>query len=132
MGRLRAAWKSAIVPALGKTAVRKEQKIVGTNSVMLLKTKKGVSETKLKRTQNEPPLSDQMRETEPKFELFDIAHVGAGDWIVGDGAGTGIAGLGETRETAREFKNTGNRARMLMKTKHITFLNAANQRPLAH
>ena len=27
-----------------------------------------------------------MREIEPKFELFDIAHVGAGDWNAGDGA----------------------------------------------
>ncbi len=131
MGKLPIARKSAIVPALGKTAVRKEQKTVGTNSVMLLKTKKSMSETKLKRTQNEPQLSAQMREIEPKFELFDIAHAGAGDWIVGDAAGTGIAGLGERRGTAREFKNTGNKARMLMKTKHITFLKGANQRPLA-
>ena len=72
-----------------------------------------------------------MREINPKFELFDTAHVPAGDWIVGDVAGTEIARLVETRGTAREFKNTGNKARMLMKTKHITFLNAANQGPLA-
>jgi hypothetical protein len=72
-----------------------------------------------------------MREIDSKFELFDIAHVGAGDWIVGDAAGTEIARLVETRGTAREFKNAGNKARMLMKTKHITFLNAANQGPLA-
>jgi hypothetical protein len=67
-----------------------------------------------------------MREIDPKFELFDIAHVGAGDWIVRDGAETGVARLGETWGTARKFKNTGNKARMLMKTKHITFLNVAN------
>jgi hypothetical protein len=67
-----------------------------------------------------------MREINPKFELFDTAHVPAGDWIVGDAAGTEIARLVETRGTAREFKNTGNKARMLLKTKHITFLNAAN------
>jgi hypothetical protein len=52
-GRLRTARKSAIVPALGKIGVRRKQKIVGTNSVMSLKTKKDMSETKLKRTQNE-------------------------------------------------------------------------------
>jgi hypothetical protein len=96
---------------------------------MLLKTKKDMSETKLKRTQNELKLSAQMREINPKFELFDIASVGAGDWIVGDVAGTEIAGLGEARGTAREFKNTGNKARMLMKTKHIAFLSAANDVP---
>jgi hypothetical protein len=73
-----------------------------------------------------------MREINPKFELFDIAHVGAADWIVGDVAATEIALLGETRGTAREYKNSGNKARMLMKTKHITFLNAANDARSAH
>jgi hypothetical protein len=72
-----------------------------------------------------------MREIDPKFELFDTARVGAGDWIVGNRAVTEIARLGETPGTAREFKNTGNKARMLMKTKHITFLSGANQGPLA-
>ena len=67
-----------------------------------------------------------MREMKPRFELFDIASIGAGDWIVGDVAETEIARMGETRGTAREFKNTGNKARMLMKTKDITFLSAAN------
>jgi hypothetical protein len=62
-----------------------------------------------------------MREIEPKFELFDIAHVRAGDWIAGDEARTGIALLGETRGTAREFKSTGNKAKKLLKTKDITF-----------
>ena len=52
-----------------------------------------------------------MREIEPKFELFDIAHVGAGNSILGDVAGTGIALLGETRGTAREYKNSGNKAK---------------------
>jgi hypothetical protein len=68
-----------------------------------------------------------MREIETKFELFDTAHDGAGDLIVRNAAGTGIARLAETQETAREFKNSGNKARMLMKTKHITFLDRANQ-----
>jgi hypothetical protein len=72
-----------------------------------------------------------MREIEPRFELFDIAHVGAGDWVVGDAGGTEIARLVETWGTAREFKNAGNKARMLVKTKHITFLKSANQTPLA-
>jgi hypothetical protein len=37
-----------------------------------------------------------MRDIDPKFELFDIAQVRAGDWIVRDGAETGVARLGET------------------------------------
>jgi hypothetical protein len=72
-----------------------------------------------------------MCEIEPKFELIEIARVRAGDRTVGDVAAAEIARLGETRGTAREFKNIGNKARMLMKTKHITFLNGANQGPLA-
>ncbi len=98
---------------------------------MLLKTKKGTSETKLKRTQNELELSAQMREIEPKFELIDIAHVGPGNWTVGDAPGTEIARLGETRGTARECKNSGNKAKNWLKTKHITFLKDSNQAPLA-
>jgi hypothetical protein len=73
-----------------------------------------------------------MREINPKFELFDTAHVGAGDWVVGDAAETEIAQLRETRRTAREFKNTGNKARMLMKTKHIAILSGANDARSAH
>ena len=38
---------------------------------------------------------------------------------------------GKPGGTAREFKNTGNKARMLMKTKHINFFNTANQGSLA-
>jgi hypothetical protein len=72
-----------------------------------------------------------MLEIEPKFELYGTAHVGAGDWVVGDLAETAIARLGEARGKAREHKNRGNKARMLMKTKHITFLNVANQGTLA-
>ncbi len=67
-----------------------------------------------------------MREIEPKFELFDIAHVGAGDWIVGDVTETEIALLGETRGTTSEYKNSGNKAKKWLKTKYITFLNAVN------
>jgi hypothetical protein len=72
-----------------------------------------------------------MREIDPKFELFDSARVGAGDWISVDRAMTEITRPGETPGTARECKNSGNKARMLMKTKHITFLSGANQGPLA-
>jgi hypothetical protein len=63
-----------------------------------------------------------MREIEPKFELLDIAQVRAGDWIVGDVAGIGIALLGETRGTAREYKNSGNKAKKWLKKKDINFL----------
>jgi hypothetical protein len=73
-----------------------------------------------------------MSEMGPKFELFDIAHIRAGDWSVGDVAGTKIALLGKTRGTAREYKNSGNKAKKLLKTNDIVFLNAANDARLAH
>ncbi len=72
-----------------------------------------------------------MGEIRPKFELFDIAPGRTGDWFVGDGASTGIAPLGETRGTAKEYKNSGNKARKWLKTKHITFLSGANHALLA-
>jgi hypothetical protein len=108
-------------PGIGENRGPKKTGNDTIEASMLLKTQKGMSETKLKRTQNEPQLSAQMRETELEFEHIGIAQFPAGDWIVGDAAGTGIARLGETRGTAREYKNTGNKARMLMKTNDITF-----------
>jgi hypothetical protein len=42
---------------------------------MLLKTNKGISET----NSNELKLGAQMREMDAKSELFDIAHVPAGN-----------------------------------------------------
>jgi hypothetical protein len=73
-----------------------------------------------------------MREIEPKLELFDTARVGAGNWIVGDAAETEIARPRETRGTAREFNIAGNKAKKLLKKKHITFLSGASQGPSAH
>ena len=48
-----------------------------------------------------------MRQIGPKFELFDSAHVGAGDWIAGDRAVTEIARLGETRGPRENAKTAG-------------------------
>ena len=48
-----------------------------------------------------------MHEIDPKFELFDIAQVRAGNWIAGDGAGTGIARLGKTRGPRGNSKIAG-------------------------
>ena len=67
-----------------------------------------------------------MHELDPRFELLDIVHVRAGDWIVGDATGIEIARLVEALGTAREFKNTGNKAKKWLKTEDITFSNAAN------
>ena len=45
--------------------------------------------------------------------------------------GPELPGWGETWGTAREFKNTENKAKKWLKTKGITFLKGANQGPLA-
>jgi hypothetical protein len=44
-----------------------------------------------------------MREIDPKLEPFDIAQVRAGDWTVGDVAGTEIP-PGGNRGIARELQ----------------------------
>ena len=62
-----------------------------------------------------------MREIEPEIELIDGTRGRAREWIAGAVAGTGVVRPAKTRGTAREYKNSGNKARMLMKTKHITF-----------
>jgi hypothetical protein len=72
-----------------------------------------------------------MREIDPEFELLDIARVEAGVWTVGHGSENEIARLGKTQETGREFKNTGNKAKEWLKTKHITFLKCAIAAPFA-
>jgi hypothetical protein len=67
-----------------------------------------------------------MREIDPKFEIFDIAHVRAGDWIVGDVEETEIARLAETRGTAGEHENSGNETKKSLKTKGRAIPNAAH------
>ncbi len=70
-----------------------------------------------------------MGEIEPKFELFDIARVPAGDW---DMTGTEIVRLGQIRRIASKYKNSGNEAKKCLKTKEITVLNGANYARFAH
>ncbi len=66
-----------------------------------------------------------MREIDPKFELFDIAHVRARDRIVANVEETEIARLGESRGTIGEYKNSGNEAKKSLKTKDRAVPNAA-------
>jgi len=64
-----------IVPAShGKLGLKKTENITN-KATKSLKTKEGISETKLKRTQNEPHLSAGMRTSCIEFELFDTSHV---------------------------------------------------------
>jgi len=61
----------------GIADVRTARRITNEAS-MLLKTQEGMSETKLKRTQNEALLSAEMRTSRAKFELSVISQVSAG------------------------------------------------------
>ena len=119
-GRLR---KSEIVRAsYGKPGL-KQTKNTTIKANISLKTKEGMFETKLKRTQNGPQLSAEMREPRVKFELSDTSHVLAGTGKVGGGQHRPGRGI---QRTARKYENRGNEAKEYLKTKDITFFNAAN------
>ncbi len=80
-------------------------------------------QNELKRTQNQPQLSPDMRALRVEFESF--RH------FTGFGS-TGKDSTGRNRpaggiqRTAREYENGGNEAKEYLKTKDITFLSAAN------
>ena len=79
----------------------------------------------LKRTQNETQFIAEMGASCLEFELSDTSHVlakasiGKRD-LQRNRPGGGIQG------TARNYKNRGNEAKEYLKTKDITFSNAAN------
>ena len=98
MGRLSDARKSAIVRhwenrGLGKC--RKKYK----RSQYVIENKEMHVGNELKRTQNEPQLSAQMRELEPEFETFDIAHVSVAGRDRGMPQGSKLPGWVSTRNT---------------------------------
>jgi hypothetical protein len=63
-----------------------------------------------------------MRALNAQFELFHTAHVPAGDWNGRIQQGSKLPGRG----SARKYKNSGNEAKKSLKTKDITFFDAAN------
>ena len=64
-----------------------------------------------------------------EFELFDAQHVLAEVWSKGSVAWFGIVRLWEVWRSGTKYKNSGNEAKEYLKTKDITFLNAANCAP---
>ncbi len=83
-------------------------------------------QNELKRTQNEPQLSAEMRALRAEFEFSSTSQVLAGASSGKDGRawpkspGRGVQG------TAGEYENRGNKAKEYLKTKDITFLEVAN------
>jgi hypothetical protein len=64
-----------------------------------------------------------MRALNAQFELFGTAHVPTGCWNGDMQPGSKLSG----RESAREYKNSGNEAKKYLKTNDISFSDAANR-----
>ena len=67
-----------------------------------------------------------MHALNPTFERFQTARVSAVAWTRGNAAGFEIARMGEIERNARKYKNSGNETKKCLKTKDITFFDAAN------
>ena len=82
-------------------------------------------QNELKRTQNEPQLSAQMRALRAEFEFSSTSQVLAEAWNGKEVGGRNRPVRGIQR-TAREYENRGNEAKKCLKTKDITFLKVAD------
>jgi hypothetical protein len=80
-------------------------------------------QNELKRTQNQPQLSPEMRALRVEFEFFQ--HF-TGFGSTGKDSSGRNRPAGGIQGTAREYENRGNEAKKYLKTKDITFLSAAN------
>jgi hypothetical protein len=67
-----------------------------------------------------------MRALNAKIELSNAVRVFAHERNRGNAAGFEVDRLRETGRSARRYENRGNEAKEYLKTKDITFLNAAN------
>ena len=82
-------------------------------------------QNELKRTQNEPQLSAQMRALRAEFEFSSTSQVLAEAWNGKEVGGRNRPVRGIQR-TAREYENRGNEAKKCLKTKDITLLRVAD------
>ncbi len=67
-----------------------------------------------------------MRALNAQFEVLYIARVSAGYSGGGTCLGSETDGSGNAPGSARKYKKSGNEAKKYLKTKDITFLDAAN------
>ena len=79
----------------------------------------------LKRTQNEPQLSAEMRALRAEFEFSSTAQVLAEASNGKDDRGRNRL-VGGIQRTTRKYENRGNEAKKYLKTKDITFFDATN------
>jgi hypothetical protein len=79
-------------------------------------------ENELKTNSKRTQIECEMHALNAQFEFFQTAHVLAGDRNGGMQQGSKVPGWG----SEQKYKNTGNEAKKLLKTRDITFLNAAN------
>jgi hypothetical protein len=59
------------------------------------------------------------------FELFDTAHLQAAVWNGRMEQDSKLPGRGKPKGSQKEYKNSGNEAKEYLKTKDITFFDAA-------
>jgi hypothetical protein len=82
-------------------------------------------QNELKRTQNEPQLSAEMRAIRLEFEFASTSRV-----LARASNGKGARGrnrpVGGFQRTLREYENRGNELNKCFRTKHIVFLKVAN------
>ncbi len=122
--------KSGIPPALREKIALIQIKNNTSEANISLKTKEGASETRLKQPQSEPQLSVEMPTLEAEFGLCNklrpLARASVGECGRFD-----IAREREIQRIGRNYENRGNEAKECLKTKDITFFNAANFAPFA-
>ncbi len=96
---------------------------------MLLKIKEGSCKTEQNEPENNPKRTQfecEMRAINAQFEIFYMGRVPAGYSSGGTRLGSETDGSGSALGSARKYKKSGNEAKKYLKTKDITFLNAAN------
>jgi hypothetical protein len=86
-------------------------------------------ETNSKRTPTEPQLGAEMRAFRIEIEFSNTSQVLA-EASNGKEVESRNRPVGAIQRTAREYENRGNEAKKCLKTKHITFFEAANFAPL--
>jgi hypothetical protein len=71
-----------------------------------------------------------MRALNATFELFDTAYLQAAVWNGRMEQDSKLPGRGKPTGSQKEYKNSGNEAKEYLKTKDITFFDAAYFTPL--
>jgi len=114
--------KGGLTPPVREERVIQEHKKTTNEASMSLKTQGGHRKTKPKRTNFEPPVSI----FDPKTDLSSVTRVRATASRSGVRPGQELPHAARLEEPRANTKNSGNEAKKYLKTKDLTFCNAAN------